>query len=242
MPEEVNRLVADHVADILLAPTPGAMTNLDVEGLAAKAVLTGDVMYDAVLQARQVPTSRGTPTDLDISPGAYGVVTIHRASNTGVEVFRGLLDTLNEVAEVAPLVFPVHPRSRAVIERDLPAWRPSHRLHLIEPLGYVEMLHLVEGARWVLTDSGGLQKEAFFLDVPCVTLRRETEWVETVTAGANVLVGTEAGAIVSAVAGWEDTRRRGDIGFGALVRESYGDGRAAHKILDAVTRMTRSET
>src|SRR5262245_12860048 len=204
MPEEVNRVATDHLSDLLLAPTATAMKNLQTEGLAAKAQWCGDVMCDAVLYnvvlARR--QSRILET-LGLTALGYGVVTIHRAESTEGPVLREILATLDEVARGSiPLVFPVHPRTRRMIEDPAFGWRPSPQLRLVEPLGYLDMLRLVEGARIVLTDSGGLQKEAFFLGRPCVTLRTETEWVETVSAGANVVVGLDRAAILAAVRRW----------------------------------------
>jgi UDP-N-acetylglucosamine 2-epimerase len=164
MPEEINRVAVDHLCDVLCAPTPVSMRNLEREGLAARAHLTGDVMLDAVLfnYARAERQSQVLKR-LDLTSGQYGVVTIHRAESTGAAVLADLLGALDQVAaEHLPLVFPVHPRTRRVIATQLSHWRAHPRLRLIDPLSYLDMLHLTGSSRIVVTDSGGLQKKRTF--------------------------------------------------------------------------------
>jgi UDP-GlcNAc3NAcA epimerase len=237
MPEEVNRLVADHISDLLLAPTPTAIRNLELENLAERSVLTGDIMYDAALYNCGIARSKSDIlARLGLQPGSFGLVTIHRASNTDDEsVLRQLLDTLNETAANSlPLVFPVHPRTAATIKRAFPGWAPQARLSLLEPLGYLDILALLEAARLCLTDSGGLQKEAFFLGCPCITLREGTEWIETVKSGRNLLAGTDPGRIRSAVAHVLDAVPCCDPDTAPDVAHYFGDGNASRKILDAI--------
>lgn len=235
MPEEINRIATDHISDLLLAPSPTAMRNLADERLAERSVYTGDVMYDAVLHARERATARSQVLQrLGLAAHGYGVVTLHRAENTSVQQLRGILGILNEVAERhVPLVFPVHPRTAKMLRTDLAAWMPRPQLKLIEPLGYLDMVRLVDCARLVLTDSGGLQKEAFFLGCPCVTLRTETEWLETVEAGGNVVAGTEREAVLVAVGKWLAKPPRPD--FSARGDKPFGEGRAAEAIVAALT-------
>ena len=235
MPEEINRIATDHISDLLLAPTPTAMRNLADEHLAARSVYTGDVMYDAVLHARERAQARSQIlARLGLATHGYGVATLHRAENTSAQQLRGILNVLNDVAERhLPLVFPVHPRTAKVRREELAEWVPHPRLRMIEPLGYLDMVRLVDGARVVLTDSGGLQKEAFFLGCPCVTLRTETEWVETVEAGGNVVAGTDGEAVLKAVSGWLAQAPR--PGVGAKGGHPFGDGRAAEAIVAALT-------
>jgi UDP-N-acetylglucosamine 2-epimerase len=237
MPEEINRLVADHVSDLLLAPTPTAIRNLELENLAGRSVLTGDIMYDAALYNRGIAQRKSAILSrLSLQPGAFGLVTIHRASNTDDENILGqLLETLNETAANSlPLVFPAHPRTAGMIQRAFPDWTPHARLSLVKPLGYLDMLALLDAARLCLTDSGGLQKEAFFLGCPCIILRDETEWVETVEAGRNLLAGTDAGRINSALAHVLDAVPCSKQDAAPDVSRSFGDGNAARKILDAI--------
>lgn len=236
MPEEINRVVSDHVSDLLLAPTLTAIGNLKREGLAGKAVFTGDVMYDAVLSSRElIETKSRILETLQLTEGRYGVVTIHRAENTDVEERLGkLLVALNQVAtDSIKLVFPVHPRIGRLLKTRFPGWSPAARLQMIEPIGYLDMLRLIRDARLTLTDSGGMQKEAFFLGCPCITLRDETEWVETVAAGANVVVGVEPDRIREAVVRVME-RNWGVEDFSAKLNGCFGDGRAAYKIRDAL--------
>jgi UDP-GlcNAc3NAcA epimerase len=237
MPEEVNRIVADHVADLLLAPTPAAIENLRNEGLSNRAVLTGDIMYDAVLFNRAVAERRSEILErLNLVPGDYGVVTVHRAENTDDERrLTNLLAAFNDIAgNVLKLVFPLHPRTARLLSSRFPGWSPHPRLHLIEPVGYLDMLCLVNHARMTLTDSGGLQKEAFFLGCPTITLREETEWVETIHARGNILAGVDPNKIRDAVSTWESRHSVARPEFSATVPAWFGDGHAAEKIRDAL--------
>lgn len=195
MPEEHNRVLTDHCSTLLLCPTPTAIKNLAREGLTQGVHLVGDVMQDALLAAL---AKAGAPTALaGAAPDQYFLATIHRAENTDDptllrEIFLGLQNL------PLPVVLPAHPRLRARLVGLQLDISPA-QIRLIEPLGYLEMVRAVAGARGVLTDSGGLQKEAFWLGVPCVTLREETEWIETLADGANRLVGASADRIREAV-------------------------------------------
>jgi len=236
MPEEINRLVADHTSDLLLAPTDVAMKNLADENLTERARLVGDVMLDAtVLYGKAAQGSDQLVDKLGLGSESFAVATIHRPANTGPGVLAVLLVTLNEVARsLIPVVFPVHPRTRAVISEHLGDWRPDPRLHMTEPLSYTEMLQLLGKANVVLTDSGGLQKEAFFSGARCITLREETEWTETVELGGNVLVGNEPARIKAAVAEalGAQTFQGSDEHCEGL--EGYGGGKAADRIVEAL--------
>lgn len=237
MPEEINRVVADHVCDLLLAPTPVAMANLRVEGLAGRSVYSGDVMYDAVLHFRSLAKQRSNILEqLALRPHAYAVATLHRAENTDDPIkLRRLLDGFNRVAAAhLPLIFPIHPRTANRIQADLRDWAPNARLRLIDPIGYLDMLALVDHSAMTLTDSGGLQKEAFFLGSPCVTLREETEWEETVRCNANVLVGSDPTAMQTAVVDWLDRYPEGKGDFSAAANATFGTGGAAIAICKAI--------
>jgi UDP-GlcNAc3NAcA epimerase len=236
MPEEINRIVADHVSDLLFAPTPIAMVNLKNEGLGERSVRTGDLMYDSVVFSRGLAAQRSTILErLALRPRHYGVVTIHRAENTNDERrLRNVLSALNEIAETAfPLVFPLHPRTGRILQSLSPPWSPHRRLHVISPVGYLDTLCLIHESRMLLTDSGGLQKEAFFLDCPCITLRDQTEWTETLDGG-NILAGADPEAIRRAVATWDTRLSAKPPDFSALVAATFGDGHAADRIRDAL--------
>jgi UDP-GlcNAc3NAcA epimerase len=239
MPEEINRIASDHVSDLLLAPTPTAMHNLEREGLGARSVLTGDIMYDSVLHYRAVADRTSTILSrLQLPPGEYGMVTIHRAENTDdQERMAALLSTLNELAAKRfPLVFALHPRTAARLKTTLPGWLPHPRLQMIDPVGYLDSLALLANARVALTDSGGLQKEALFVGCPCVTLRAETEWVETLAGGANVLVGADPDRIRSAVDAFTAVYPRGNANFSLQTEGAFGRGDAAMNIIQALDR------
>jgi UDP-N-acetylglucosamine 2-epimerase len=198
MPEEVNRIVTDHLSQRLFCPTVTAQKHLSNEGIKYGVELVGDVMYDLLLylQPRLPAQVRELLPKLDIAPHAYFLVTIHRPANTDDPVaMRNIAQALNKLE--MPVVFPIHPRTRKCLERYDITW--EKHIRFIEPVGYIAMLALEQAANRVLTDSGGIQKEAFLLGVPCVTLREETEWIETVESGWNVLAGSRWQAIIEAV-------------------------------------------
>lgn len=226
MPEEINRVVADHVSTLLLCPTETAVRNLAAEGLRAGVHLVGDVMYDALLRFLPLARTRSRVLDeLGVAPRAYVLATVHRAANTDdparlERIVRGLgeLD--------GPTIFPVHPRTaKALVAAGL-ALPPSVRC--VEPLGYLDMLRLAEQARLIVTDSGGVQKEAYMLGVPCLTLREETEWPETVRAGWNRLVGTDTGRLVAAARSFVPPTERPLL---------FGDGVAAERVASLILTM-----
>jgi UDP-N-acetylglucosamine 2-epimerase len=233
MPEEINRIVADHVSDVLYGPTQTAMENLRNEGRGAHSVLSGDVMLDAVEFNRTLLDDSQTLRNLGLKSNEYVLVTVHRAENTSQEVLGDLLALLNEIAEdYRPVIFPMHPRTKNILLQGGQRWHTSERLHVVDPIGYLENLFLIEHARLVLTDSGGLQKEAFFLGTPCITLREETDWPETVSGGGNSIVGTERSAVLGALTAWESKIAAGRIDFAAAAREQFGNGRASDVIVE----------
>lgn len=198
MPEELNRIVADHLSTLLLCPSQTAIDNLANEGIRAGVHLVGDVMADALAFAVDRAASRSNILErLKVTERGYLLATVHRPENTDDEPrLRSILAAFSEIEET--IIFPVHPRTRKVMEgADLA--KPSGNLRLIDPVGYLDMVRLEGSARMILTDSGGMQKEAYWLSVPCVTLRDQTEWVETVQTGWNQVVGADRQRIVQAV-------------------------------------------
>jgi UDP-GlcNAc3NAcA epimerase len=210
MPEEINRVMADHVSTLLFCPTRTAVANLASEGIRDGVHIVGDVMYDTTLAAtRRAQTRSRILETLSLSPKTYAVATIHRAENTDDQArFRAVMEWLEKRALETEIIMPVHPRTRKLMASI--GLSPAG-VRLIDPIGYLDMTRLVQNAASIFTDSGGLQKEAYFHRVPCVTLRDETEWVETVEAGWNRL--------------WEgpDFTARRDI-------PDYGDGNSADQI------------
>jgi len=233
MPEEVNRLVADQLSDLLFAPTPEAMRNLANEGLSGRARLVGDVMLDAIRAFAPVAIARSGILDrLGLAPGDYLVATLHRAENTPPERLPPLLAALAAAGSSSrPVILPLHPRTANVMRDAGLALPEGAALRTVPPLGYLDMIALVAHARIVLTDSGGLQKEAFFLGRPCVTLRDETEWVETVSGGGNIVAGTDPRRILGAVSAWDAKLAEGEPDFTAAIREAFGVGTASVAIL-----------
>ena len=219
MPEEHNRVLTDHVADLLFCPTQTAVDNLAREGITRGVHNVGDVMYDAVLYNIGIAEQRSTVlARLGVQGGDYLLATVHRAENTeDASRLAAVVQALGTISE--QIIFPAHPRTRSALagnQVELPA-----NVRLVEPVSYLDMLMLEKHARLILTDSCGMQKEAYWLGVPCVTLREETEWVETVEAGWNMLAGADAGRIVAAV---RDLRPAGTPPVG------FGGGRASEQI------------
>jgi UDP-N-acetylglucosamine 2-epimerase (non-hydrolysing)/UDP-GlcNAc3NAcA epimerase len=227
MPEELNRLLTDHASDLLLCSTPTAVANLEREGAAGEVHLIGDVMADVSLAFRDIAEERSRIIDdLGLEPGGYLVVTAHRVGNVDsperLEALVGMLERLPE-----PVVFPIHPRTRARLEA-AGLMQRLVGLTIVPPLGYLDFLKLARHARALVTDSGGVQKEAYLLGVPCVTMRNRTEWTETVETGWNVLVDLDAEAALAALANRPPAERP----------ELYGGGRAAERLAEVVLAYT----
>lgn len=221
MPEEINRVLTDHISDLLFCPTETAVLNLKKEGITTGVYNVGDVMLDALEYNIKIAEEKTTVLDdLGLSPKEYLVATVHRASNT--DSFKNLSSIVNSFCDVdIPVVFPVHPRTEKYLKQ-YGLWdKLCEKVKVIPPLGYLEMLKLMVHSRKILTDSGGVQKEAYMLGVPCITMRENTEWVETVEDGWNVLVGADYGKIVDSIKNFEGANERGSI---------FGNGDASKKI------------
>ncbi len=224
MPEEINRILTDRIASLLLCPTDTAVANLRAEGFdgfPSTVLKTGDVMQDAaIFYARRAQRPEAVPA----LPDEFILATAHRAENTDDPArLRGIVEALNTIHADVPVVLPLHPRTRGALARsDL-----SLDVHVVPPVGYLEMVWLLERASLVMTDSGGLQKEAFFFGSPCVTMRDETEWVELVDLGHNRLAGADRDVILEAFAAM---RGRTITDPDAL----YGGGQASEAVVDAV--------
>jgi UDP-GlcNAc3NAcA epimerase len=224
MPEEINRVMADHVSAWLLAPTATAVNNLAAEGIVKGVHLTGDVMYDAFLAASKLARERSVIlTTLGQTPGKYSLLTLHRAENTDdPKRLQAIIGAFNEMDQ--PVIFPLHPRTRAKLKELGLQWN-GNAIRMIEPVGYFDMISLELNARRIFTDSGGVQKEAYMAKVPCITLRDETEWVETVDARWNILVGADPAAIKAAA----------DLYWvGSHYPALFGTGDAAQKIAQII--------
>jgi len=229
MPEELNRVVTDHLADLLFCPGQTAADNLRREGIATGVAVVGDLMQDSLHWTMRSIDTAATLDHHGLRPGEYFFATIHRAENTDDEArLRAILAGLEKVAAVHPLLLPAHPRTRPRI-RDLGV-PPGVRL--IDPVGHPEAMALVKEAAAVLTDSGGLQKEVYWLETPCVTVRTETEWVETVQVGWNRLADADPSSIELAVeAALAERPDHPDL---------YGDGHAARNIVDHLLTFARN--
>jgi UDP-N-acetylglucosamine 2-epimerase len=223
MPEEINRIVADRISTWLFCPSDTAVRNLEAEGLSAGVHMVGDVMRDAIDAIASALPADGVAR-FGVSPGEYVLATIHRAENTDdperlARIIAGL------AASALPVVLPLHPRTRAALAAagcTVPA-----PIRTIDPVGYADMIALERSARTIVTDSGGVQKEAYWLGVPAVTVRDETEWVETVSRGWNVLVGADTLRLADALRSFSPPAARPEL---------YGDGHAADRIDAVLTR------
>jgi len=227
MPEEINRVLVDHCSDLLLCPTKTAVENLKIEGIKRNVYLTGDVMVDAQRDCAKIAENKSRIlADLGIKPKDYSLATIHRASNTDdPDKFRAIIEALEELGDI---VFPCHPRAEKYL-RQFGLWDDlNRRARVIKPVGYFDMLMLEKNAKKILTDSGGVQKEAYLLGIPCITLRDETEWVETVADGWNVLVGSSREKIVQLARHFEPSQERHDV---------FGKGDASIKTAELIEKL-----
>ena len=222
MPEEINRVAADHVSDLLFCPSDVALKNLAAEGITDGVHVVGDVMLDVLNWARKRAEARRAETlaKYDVKAGKYLLVTLHRSENTDTpERLSAIVGALNDLEE--PVIFPIHPRSKKMLAAAGHELKPHVRV--IDPLGYFEMVLMSAASRMILTDSGGLQKEAYWHGVPCVTLRDETEWSETVESGWNTLVGADRGKILTTVKRFAPPAKRPGL---------YGTGDTARHCAD----------
>lgn len=205
MPEEINRIITDHVSTLLFCPTKTAVINLKNEGLSnsrSKIFHTGDVMYDAAIVFGKIANKKSTILQkYKLEHQKYYLTTVHRPENTDIpERLKGILEGLIQLSMEYPVIFPLHPRTRKIIQKSFPNLIEEQKnIVFIEPVSFIDMIRLEQSSKVILTDSGGIQKEAYFHDVPCVTLRDETEWIETVEHGWNQIVGANTENIILAV-------------------------------------------
>jgi UDP-N-acetylglucosamine 2-epimerase len=241
MPEEINRLLTDHLSTLLFCPTDQAVRNLSKEGIKDGGTRTvqnvGDVMYDSILYYSKIAEKRSTilrnlgfETRDETRDTSYYLATLHRAENTDdPKRLKSIFRALNEIGKKTPVILPLHPRTKKVMKVHR-LFSTFKNIKFIGPVSYLDMVKLEKNTKAVLTDSGGVQKEAYWLGVPCFTLREETEWVETVRSGRNVLVGTKAEKIMEGV---EDFHKKGPLTGRAPI---FGDGRASEKIVQLLVR------
>ena len=233
MPEEINRILTDRISTLLMCPTATAAANLAAEGVTEGVHQVGDVMYDSVLHNAALAEQRSTiVADLGLTAKDFYLATVHRASNTDDPArLDGILAALAKMDR--PVVLPLHPRTRNTLGAKLASL--GDRVRAIEPLAHLDMLALEAAARIILTDSGGVQKEAYWAGVPCVTLREETEWVELVEVGCNRLAGADPARILAAV---EEIESAGAALPASDAGALYGDGHSAERIIAAIVDAT----
>lgn len=231
MPEEINRILSDRVSSLLFCPTETAVRNLAAEGISNGVSNVGDVMFDVALFYReQAKQQSAILKKLGLEEQGFALATCHRAENTDDPArLTGIVSALGKIAATLPVVFPLHPRTRKLID-DYGLTQSLNAVKVVEPLPFLDMVALEQAAKVILTDSGGVQKEAFFYGVPCITMRDETEWVETVELGRNQLVGASEQAILAAMSK-AAARVTGDAA------SPYGEGRAAHDIVEKLFKI-----
>ena len=239
MPEEFNRLLTDHISSFLFCPTRAGVDNLRKEGLTDGVYEVGDVMYDAFLAYKDRAWKKSKIlADFDLSPGRFCLATVHREENANhSERLKNIFRAFDELADRGlPFIVPIHPRTREMIQKQKMNMIKNPHVRLIAPVSYFDMLTLASHSRVILTDSGGLQKEAFFARVPCITLRNETEWIETVETGMNRLSGTKAVSII------ENFHKVADARFREYPNPAtyYGDGNASRRILETLIKSRHS--
>ena len=227
MPEEINRVVTDHLSSLLFCPTATSVSNLAREGITEGVRLVGDVMYDALLSHSRRAEERSRILDqLRLEPKSYFLATVHRAENTDdSNRLAAIVKAFEMISDISTIVWPVHPRTRKVLE-SYGLQRNRGSFSILDPISYLDMLCLEKQARGILTDSGGVQKEAYWFQVPCITLRDESEWVETVQSGWNTLVGTDPDSIFGAAIKPPPSD--------ACLNHLFGDGHSAAKIVRAL--------
>lgn len=225
MPEEVNRILTDNVSEFLFCPTDTAVQNLKNENITKNVLNVGDVMYDAVMYNTKLAEDSTVLEEHGLKPKEYHLVTLHRAENTDFpEKMANIIEAFKRIDQT--LVWPIHPRTKHKLADYGIDLASVPNLKVIEPVGYLDMLSLESKAEKILTDSGGVQKEAYFLKIPCVTLREETEWVETVANKGNVLVGSDTEKIVAAASSE----------FVSNYDKVFGDGKSAAYIVEHLTK------
>lgn len=225
MPEEQNRILTDHISKLLLVPTKDAEKNLEKEGIKNGVHNIGDVMYDAVLMFKEKSKIKEKLLEkIGVNKNEYILATIHRAENTNnIERLKNIIEALNESSTT--IVLPLHPRTKKFIEEY--GLNFAEDIKVIEPVGYLEMLMLEGNSQKIVTDSGGVQKEAYFMSKPCITMRDETEWVETVDVGWNVVVGTDKAKILESIKNFNPKNEQPYI---------FGDGKASEKIVELIKK------
>lgn len=222
MPEETNRILTDHLSDYLFAPTVTAVMNLRNEHVLGKIIYTGDISVELVRKASTIASKSRILEKLDVRPKSYLLFTMHRAENTNSKGLLSIIKAFEQLKEYK-IVFPIHPRTEGILKEYnmFERLKRCKSVNIVDPIGYIEFIRLIQDASKVITDSGGVQKEAYLCSVPCITIRRNTEWVETVDLGWNILTDTITAKIVAAVRNWEPHGRTKPI---------FGDGRTSTRI------------
>lgn len=224
MPEEINRILTDRISDFLFCPSEVAVENLKKEGIEKGVFFVGDIMYDIFLKYREKLEEEKVLKKFGLTPSGYILLTIHRKENTdNPENLKKILESVGESKELT--IFPLHPRTKKVIlEKEI---KIPENIRVIKPVSYLEMLVLEKNSKKILTDSGGVQKEAYWFGIPCITLREETEWIETVKENMNILTGSDKKKILNSIKNFSPENK---------VKNIYGYGNTAEKIIEILVK------
>ncbi len=225
MPEELNRILTDHISNILYSPTRTAFKNLKSENIQGEIINTGDISVEVIRDAESKIGCSSFFSQLKIEPKKYYLFTLHRSENTNPECLNSIIKIFNKIPE-SKIVFPIHPRTTKILEENnlYNKLKECNNVILIEPVGYIDFINLIKEANKVITDSGGTQKEAYLLSTPCITIRNNTEWIETINEGWNILTGIDIEKTTNAITNWyPQTSNQNPI---------FGDGRTSNIIME----------
>ena len=229
MPEELNRILTDHISNILYSPTKTALENLKSENIQGKIINSGDISVEVIRDAESKIGSSSFFPQLKIEPKKYYLFTLHRSENTNPECLKSIIEIFNKIPE-SKIVFPIHPRTTKFLEEYnlYSELKECNNVILIDPVGYIDFINLIKEAKKVITDSGGTQKEAYLLSTPCITIRNNTEWIETINEGWNILTGIDVEKTTNAITNWyPQTSRQNPI---------FGDGRTSDIIMEHLVK------
>ena len=231
MPEELNRILTDHISNFLYSPTKTALQNLRSENIQGEIINTGDISVEIIKNAETKIENSLILTQLKLEPKTYYLFTLHRSENTNAKCLRSIIEIFNQIPE-SKIVFPIHPRTTKILEQNnlYNKLKKCSNVILIDPVGYIDFINLIKYSIKVITDSGGTQKEAYLLNTPCITIRNNTEWVETINEGWNILTGIDVEKTTNAIINWFPQKKNNS-------NPIFGNGKTSNAIMDHLTKL-----